>query len=132
MTNASTPHWAAISAMLAAIIFTSTAGEILIASAMRRLGDLDIVRAERGLSGTILAVLGNMRFVVGVFFMACSFFSLLYALSHAPLSLIGPASASLTFVTNCIAAKIFLKEHVDSRRWAAITLVCFGIALIVI
>jgi drug/metabolite transporter (DMT)-like permease len=96
---------------------------------MRMIGDLDQIKARRGLGGAILAVLGNARFIFGVVFLTISFFSLLYALSRANLSLIAPASASLTFVTNAVAAKIFLHEDVDRRRWIAAALVCAGVAL---
>jgi drug/metabolite transporter (DMT)-like permease len=115
--------------MIAAIVISATIGDVLIAAAMRGLGDLDEIRAKRGLGGAIAAVLGSGRFVTGVFFMALSFFSLLFALSHADLSLVAPASASLTFVTNAVAAKIFLKENVDRRRWIAALFVCAGVAL---
>lgn len=115
--------------MIGAIIVTATAGDILTASAMRRLGDLDVIRTERGLPATIKAVVSNLHFVLGVCCMALSFFSLLFALSNANLSLVGPASASLTFVTNAFAAKFFLKEDVDRRRWLAVVLVCLGVAL---
>jgi len=73
-------------------------------------------------------VLVNLRFLFGVVFLTISFFSLLYALSRANLSLIAPASASLTFVTNAVAAKFFLHENVDRRRWIAAALVCAGVA----
>jgi drug/metabolite transporter (DMT)-like permease len=46
------------------------------------------------------------------------------------LSLVAPASASLSLVTNVIAGKIFLKENVDRRRWAAAILVCVGVYLL--
>jgi drug/metabolite transporter (DMT)-like permease len=128
--NSTLPHGFAVAAMIGAIIVSATAGDVLSAAAMRKLGDLDVLRAERGLFGVILAVVKNLYFATGIFCMACSFFSLLFALSHAHLSLIGPASASLTFVTNAIAAKFFLKENVDRRRWAAVILVCLGVALI--
>jgi drug/metabolite transporter (DMT)-like permease len=129
--NSTATHGFAIAAMIAAIIIGATAGDVLTAAAMRKLGDLDVLRSERGLFGVVLAVVKNLHFVAGVSCMAFSFFSLLFALSHANLSLIGPASASLTFVTNAIAAKFFLKENVDRRRWAAAILVCLGVALIV-
>ena len=116
-------------AMIAAIVIFATAGDILIAAAMRGIGDFDEIRARTGLSGAIGAVLGSGRFLSGVFFMALSFFSLLFALSHADLSLIAPASASLTFVTNAVAARIFLKENVDRRRWIAALFVCAGVAM---
>jgi drug/metabolite transporter (DMT)-like permease len=115
-------------AMIAAIVVFATVGDVLIAAAMRGI-DLDEIRVRRGLRGASLAVLGNARFVSGVFFMALSFFSLLFALSHADLSLVAPASTSLTFVTNAVAAKIFLKENVDKRRWIAAVFVCAGVAL---
>lgn len=97
-------------AMIAAIVISATIGDVLLAAAMRGIGDLDEIRARSGMGGAIAAVLGNARFVSGVFFMALSFFSLLFALSHADLSLIAPAATSLTFVTNAVAAKIFSKR----------------------
>jgi drug/metabolite transporter (DMT)-like permease len=122
-------HAVSDAAMIAAIVIFATAGDILIAAAMRGIGDLDEIRAHSGMVGAITAVLGSGRFLSGVFFMALSFFSLLFALSHADLSLIAPASASLTFVTNAVAAKVFLKENVDRRRWIAALFVCAGVAL---
>jgi drug/metabolite transporter (DMT)-like permease len=119
-------------AMIAAIVISATIGDVLLAAAMRGIGDLDEIRARSGMGGAIAAVLGDARFVSGVFFMALSFFSLLFALSHAELSLIAPAATSLTFVTNAVAAKIFLKENVDRRRWIAALFVCAGVALMAI
>ncbi|HEY0784409.1 MAG TPA: EamA family transporter [Acidobacteriaceae bacterium] len=120
----------AIAGMVGSIVSFATVGDLLIASAMRHLGDLDAIRAARGMKGTIVAVITSVRFLGGVLAMACSFFALLFALSHAPVSLIGPASASLTFVTNAVAAKFFLKENVDRKRWIAAVFVCLGVALL--
>ncbi len=119
-----------VAGMIAAIVVFATAGDLLIASAMRRLGDLDEIRARSGLLGASVAVVTSVRFLSGVGAMACSFFSLLYALSHAEVSLIAPASASLTFVTNAVAAKFFLKENVDRKRWMAAVFVCLGVGLL--
>ena len=120
---------AAVAAMIAAIVLFATTGDLLIASAMRRI-DLDAVRAAHGIPGAALAVVRDPGFLGGVLGMTCAFFALLFALSHAEVSLVGPASASLTFVTNAAAAKIFLKEDVDRRRWAAAVFVCRGVALL--
>jgi multidrug transporter EmrE-like cation transporter len=117
-------------AMVLAIVVTATAGDILTASAMRQIGDLDIIRARSGLAGAAAAVVTNGRFGLGVLCLALSFFSLLFAFSHRDLSLIGPAATSLTFVTNALAAKFFLHENVDHRRWAAAIFVCAGVALL--
>lgn len=113
--------------MILAIICTSSTGEILTAAAMQSIGDLDEIRAKSGLIGAIRAVLTCPLFFCGVFFLALSFFSLLFALNHLSLGLVAPASASLTLVTNAIGAKFFLKENVDGRRWIAAILVCIGV-----
>lgn len=118
--------WAA-AAMIAAIVLCSTAGEVLTAAAMKSIGDLDEIRAHSGMKGAIRAVLTSPRFFIGVGFLALAFFSLLFALNHLNLSLVAPASASLTLVTNAIAAKLFLDENVDRRRWTAAVLVCIGV-----
>lgn len=117
-------------AMIAAVVLTSTTGEVLTAAAMKSIGDLDLIRARAGLKGAIRAVLACPLFFAGVFFLALAFFSLLFALNHLNLSLVGPASASLTLVTNAVAGRIFLKENVDGRRWAAAVLVCMGVYLL--
>jgi drug/metabolite transporter (DMT)-like permease len=75
-------------------------------------------------------ILGNKYFVLGIVAMAAAFFSLLFALSWGDVSLVAPASASLTFVGNAFAAKIFLHERVDRRRWIAAGLVACGVALL--
>jgi multidrug transporter EmrE-like cation transporter len=117
-------------AMVLAIVVTATAGDILTASAMRQIGDLDLIRARSGLGGAAAAVVTNGRFELGLLCLALSFFSLLFAFSHRDLSLIGPAATSLTFVSNAIAARVFLHENVDHRRWAAAVFVCIGVALL--
>jgi drug/metabolite transporter (DMT)-like permease len=69
-------------------------------------------------------------FMLGIACMAVSFFSLLFALSWADVSLVAPATASLTFITNAFAAKFFLHENVDRRRWIAACFVCAGVLLL--
>ncbi len=121
--------WAA-TAMIVTVSITSTIGEVLTAAAMQSIGDLDAIRARSGLRGAIRAVLTCPLFFAGVTFLALAFFALLFALNHLDLSLAAPASASLTLVTNAIAAKLFLHENVDRRRWVAAVLVCIGVYLI--
>jgi drug/metabolite transporter (DMT)-like permease len=62
--------------------------------------------------------------------LAVAFFSLLFALSWGDVSLVAPAAASLTFIGNAVAARIFLHERVDRRRWIAASLVAAGVALL--
>src|SRR5262252_643997 len=106
------------------------AGECLIAAAMRKLGDLDIIREKSGLPGAIRAVLSSPLFLVGALCMALNFFAMLYTLSIVELSLAAPATASLTYVGNAAAAKVFLQENVDQRRWLAALFVAVGVVLL--
>lgn len=108
----------------------AVAGEVLMAAGLRRLGDLDIIREHSGLPGAIRAVLGNVIFVLGALCMALNFFAMLFALSIAQLSLAGPAIGALTYIGNAIAAKFFLRENVDSRRWLATLFVAIGVILL--
>ncbi len=52
--------------MLAVNIATATAGDILIASAFRQIGDLDLIMARDGMLGTVLTVLRNARFLAAL------------------------------------------------------------------
>ena len=112
-----------------AVVLSSSAGDVLLSRAMKKIGDLGELRRRRGLKFVMLLVVRNRYFLLGVICMAVSFYSLLFGLSWNDVSLIGPAAASLTFVANAFAAKIFLHEHVDRRRWAAALLVAAGVVL---
>jgi drug/metabolite transporter (DMT)-like permease len=112
------------------VALTAIAGDVLTAGAMRKIGDLDLIRAKSGLPGAIQAVVSSPMFLLGVLCMALSFFSLLFTLSKVDVSLAAPASASLTFIGNAAAAKLFLHENVDRRRWFAALFVCAGVVLL--
>jgi drug/metabolite transporter (DMT)-like permease len=112
------------------VAVTAVAGDILTAGAMRRIGDLDDIRAHSGLAGAIRAVVGSPLFLLGVVAMALSFFTLLFTLSNVDLSLATPASAAITYIGNAFAAKFFLHENVDRRRWIAAIFVCVGVFLL--
>jgi drug/metabolite transporter (DMT)-like permease len=112
-----------------AIVFTSSAGDVLVSRGMKQIGDLDARRRKRGFLFVVLLVSRNRYFLAGATCMAVSFYSLLYGLSWNDVSLVGPAAASLTFVANAIGARFFLHEHVDSRRWAAALFVAAGVVL---
>ena len=112
------------------MVLSTTVGDILLARAMKQVGDLGLLRRTKGLGAVIKAALLNADMMAALFFFAVGFFTLLICLSWADLSLVVPATASLTFVTNAIAAKLFLGENVDRRRWVANILVCLGVALL--
>jgi len=118
--------WSAI----LAIVFASVVGDVLLARAMKQVGDVGALRRRVGLLAVIGRTTGNPNFMFGVTAMAVAFFSLLFALSWGDVSLVAPAAASLTFIGNAIAAKVFLHERVDRRRWIAALLVAAGVALL--
>ena len=115
---------------IAAIVITATTGDVLQARAMKEIGDLGIIRKSQGILEVACRVLTSPWFMSGLFFMALAFFSLLVTLSWNDVSFVGPASASLTFIANALAAQLFLKERVDHRRWLAALFVAGGVALL--
>ncbi|MBB5059828.1 drug/metabolite transporter (DMT)-like permease [Granulicella aggregans] len=116
--------------LIDAVAVSAIAGDILTAGAMRRIGDLDLIRAKSGISGAAKAVVSSPMFLLGVCAMAVSFFSLLFTLSVVDVSLATPASAAITFIGNAFAAKFFLHENVDKRRWISVAFVAAGIILL--
>jgi uncharacterized membrane protein len=120
--------WSAI----AAIVLASTTGDVLLSRAMKQVGDVGALRRRSGLWTVLARVLRNPNFLLGILAMAVAFYSLLFGLSWGDVSLIAPASASLTFVTNAVAAKIVLHERMDLRRWMAAVLVAGGVVLLAV
>jgi drug/metabolite transporter (DMT)-like permease len=117
--------WAAI----AVITLAATTGDVLLAYSMKRVGDVGELWQRDGMVAVMRRILATPTFFLGVLAMAVAFYSLLFGLSWGNLSLVVPASASLTFVANAVAARIFLHERVGRRRWLAAILVAAGVAL---
>jgi multidrug transporter EmrE-like cation transporter len=118
--------WSAIVVIVAA----SSAGDVLLSHAMKQVGDLGELLRRTNLFTVAGRILRNPQFLLGILCMTIAFYSLLFALSWADVSLVGPAAAALTFVANAGAAKIFLHERVDHRRWIAAMLVAGGVVLL--
>jgi uncharacterized membrane protein len=118
--------WTAIGVL----VLSSSAGDVMLSAAMKRIGDLDAIRSAHGLLAVVSCVLREKFFLFGLCCLIFSFFCLLTALSWGDVSLVAPASASLTYICSIILAKFFLKERVDHRRWIAAGLVCVGVALL--
>ncbi len=117
-------------ATIAAVVLASVAGDVLLARTMKRVGDVGELRRRAGLLTVLGRILRNPNFLLSVAAMAVAFYSLLVGLSWGDVSMVVPASASLTFVGNAVAAKFFLHERVDHRRWMAALLVAGGVALL--
>jgi drug/metabolite transporter (DMT)-like permease len=115
---------------IAITVCAAASGDVLIAFAMRRIGDIGELRRSHGFSAVMARIFSSGALFGGIFFMAIAFFSNLIGLSWADLSLMGPASAALTFAANALGAKFFLHENVDKRRWFATIFVCTGVFLL--
>jgi uncharacterized membrane protein len=116
--------------ILVVFIVLSSIGDVMMSKAMTLIGDLGVIRRERGLFGAMGRVFGSGWFWVAISSMAGSFFTLLIALNRADLSFVVPASSSFSFILNTLAAKFYLREKVDARRWTAAGLVCVGVFLL--
>jgi len=118
--------WAGVGA----VVLTSVAGDVLLSKTMKQVGDVGKLWSKAGLIAVVTCVVRNPYFLLALLAMTISFYSLLFSLSWGDVSLVAPAAASLTFVGNAVAARIFLHERVDRRRWIAALLVAGGVALL--
>jgi uncharacterized membrane protein len=116
---------------IAALVMASSTGDVLLSAAMKRIGDLEEIRSQKGLLAVISRVVSEKLFLFGLASLIFSFFCLLTALSWGDASLVAPASASLTFICSAMLAKFVLHENVDRRRWLSAALVCVGVLLLV-
>jgi multidrug transporter EmrE-like cation transporter len=108
-------------------LLASTGGEIAITYGMKATGEPARLRPRQ-----LLIFLGravrNAWFWVGIPQLALSFYLLLLLLSWEPISLVIPASNP--YVLGTLAAKYLLGEQISPQRWAGVTLVCAGVALV--
>lgn len=123
-------NWLRLWTAIAVLVLASSAGDVMLSAAMKRIGDLDALRSREGLLAVVGRVVRERLFLLGLACLIFSFFCLLTALSWGDVSLVAPASASLTFICSVVLAKFALKERVDHRRWIAAALVCVGVALL--
>jgi uncharacterized membrane protein len=122
--------WAYEWSAILAIVVASTTGDVLLSRAMKQVGDVGALYHQAGLWKVIVRIARTPSFPLGVLAMTVAFYSLLFGLSWGDVSLVAPASASLTFVANAIAARFFLHERVDHRRWMAALMVAGGVFLL--
>jgi drug/metabolite transporter (DMT)-like permease len=114
--------------LIALVVLGGSIGDVLITRGMKQIGEISTLRPGE-LASIGKRVLTNASFLLGLLFMAISYFSFLAALARADLSLVLPAT-SVSFVVTTLAAKLFLKERISAVRWAGILLVCAGVVLL--
>ena len=112
------------------IVASTVLADILQSIEMKRHGEVNDFRP--GQLGSMLRGLARRRFLaVAVLLMAVSFFAFMKLLTTADLSFAVPVTAA-SFVLETIAARLFLNEAVDVRRWAGVGLVACGVALLAV
>ncbi|XGV95227.1 MAG: EamA family transporter [Leptolyngbya sp. BL-A-14] len=124
--------WLAIGVMVVA----ASAGDILVAAGMKRVGEvpklewhMDKVALIKSLFKVAQRVLTSPLIGLGVLCMAVDFFLFIALLSRADLSLITPMTA-LSYPISILGSHYFLKERLTSGRLMGASIIGIGVALI--
>jgi ceramide glucosyltransferase len=113
--------------LLCSLIVGSSLGEILSAKGMRKVGEVSF--RPKALIGSLGRMIRSPYLFGGVACMAIAFFSFISLLSYADLSFIAPLTA-VTYITNTLGARFFLKERISKGRWLGTLLVALGAAIV--
>jgi len=113
--------------LLVGLVFEST-GVVLLKKGMTQVGEVKIINAAEVARG-VKAGLTNAQVLLGVFFEALSFITVLILMAKSDISFLWPLTA-LSFVFATLAAMLFLHEQVSAVRWAGVIFIMFGAALI--
>lgn len=110
------------------VVAATVLGDLLQSIEMKRHGEIQSFH-PRGLPSLFVTLAQKKFLILGIFFMAISFFAFMTLLETADLSFAVPVSAA-SLVLETILAKLVLKERVDARRWAGALLVLGGVLLL--
>jgi|SRR5208282_2333088 len=105
-----------------------SAGLVFLKKGMMEVPEVRPLTVSKALS-VAKAATTNMHILMGVFFQALFFASLLVLMTRADISFLWPLTG-LGFVVATLAGIIFLHEQVSSVRWAGVVLSMIGAALI--
>jgi drug/metabolite transporter (DMT)-like permease len=114
--------------LLFVIVAAGTGGELCVARAMRRAGEVADFRPS-ALLDAIASALRIGWLWLGIGLMAVAFFALLAMLSVENVSFVVPVTA-LSYVAGALGGALFLGERVSRDRWIGVILVCLGVALV--
>jgi drug/metabolite transporter (DMT)-like permease len=114
--------------LISMIIAAGTGGELCVARAMKRVGEMVDFRPS-ALLHALSSALGIGWLWLGLALMAISFLALLAVLSVENVSFVIPATA-LSYVIGALGGALFLGERVDPQRWIGVLLVCIGVVLV--
>ena len=113
--------------LLIGLVFEAT-GVVLLKKGINQIGEM-----KRMVPGEVFRIaksgIKNPTILLGIFFEALFFASLLLLMSRSDISFLWPLTA-LSFVMTTFAALVFLGESVSSLRWAGVVFIVIGAALI--
>lgn len=116
--------------LLFLVVCAGTMGELCVSRAMKIVGEVRDFHPASVVSVILRAI--RVRWMwLGIGLMATAFFSLLWVLSLANVSLVVPVTA-LSYAAGSIGGKIFLHEQVTHERWMGILLVSIGVILVLV
>lgn len=116
--------------LLFLVVCAGTAGELCVSRAMKTVGEVKNFYPAALLSVMLRCI--RLKWMwLGLALMATAFFSLLWVLSLANVSLVVPVTA-LSYAAGTVGGKIFLRERVTPERWAGILLVSVGVILVLV
>ncbi len=113
--------------LLVGLVFEST-GVVLLKKGMSQIGEVKAVSVGE-VARVVKAGATSVQILLGVFFEALFFVSLLILMSKSDISFLWPLTG-LSFVFATFAAVWFLGERVSAMRWAGVALIMSGAALI--
>jgi len=110
------------------VVFAGTGGELCVTRAMKRIGEVHDFRPH-SIARVVINAMKVPWMWLGVSLMTLAFFSLLAVLSIENVSFVVPVTA-LSYGAGALGGVVFLGEHVSSRRWLGVLLVCLGVTLV--
>ena len=112
------------------VVCAGTGGELCVSRAMKTIGEVTSFHPAALLS-VLFRCLQLKWMWLGLALMATAFFSLLWVLSIANVSLVVPVTA-ISYVAGTLGGKVFLRERVTRKRWVGVVLVTVGVTLVLI
>jgi len=103
-------------------------GVVMLKKGMGKIGDVKEISVSE-VARVVKAGVTNGSVLLGVFFEALFFATLLILMSRSDISLLWPLTG-LSFVFATIAAIIFLGEKVSPMRWVGVALIVVGAIVI--
>src|ERR1044071_4254965 len=101
-----------------------SAGVVLLKKGMTRVGEVKQISAAE-IKRVVKAGATSPQILLGVFFEALFFLSLLILMNKADISFLWPLTG-LSFVFATLAAMVFLGERVSAVRWAGVAFIMIG------